>query len=220
MLFLLLFANVALAEDVRVVVMDTGLDITDSRFVPYLCRDGHRDFTGEGLRDFNGHGTHVAGTIVQYAGSRGYCLVIYKFFAWQHSVKFYLDALSTIVDTKPPFVNLSAGGARAELAERISIKMAKDTTFVVAAGNENEDITVVPYYPASYPFPNIIAVGSIKENGLKTDTSNYGSLVKAWEVGENVSSTCRDGSYCKMTGTSMAAAIHTGKLVRQYVETH
>ena len=51
-----------------VAVIDTGIDAQAfNRHV--LCKTGHKDFTGTGIQDRHGHGTHISGLIDQYAKS-------------------------------------------------------------------------------------------------------------------------------------------------------
>lgn len=217
-LLLLLSCN-ALAADLKVVVLDTGLNLTDPRFAPYLCKDGHKDFTGEGIEDYNGHGTHVVGNIIQNAGSVGYCLIILKYYGLNPNYNNYNEAFAEIVKISPKFVNYSGGGTEPNPMEKMIIEALNEIIFVVAAGNENQDISINKYYPASYGFSNIVVVGGLDNNGYKSTTSNYGSLVKAWEIGDNVLSTCLNGN-CKKSGTSMSTATHCGKLIKSYVKTH
>jgi hypothetical protein len=66
---LILYSMIAIAgpsHKIVVAVVDTGLDpelMNDSS----ICPDGHKDFTGQGLQDINGHGTHISYLIDQYA---------------------------------------------------------------------------------------------------------------------------------------------------------
>jgi hypothetical protein len=55
------------AEPVRVAVIDTGLNLKDSRFT-HLCKDGHYDLSDTSIEDTEGHGTHIASLIQKYAG--------------------------------------------------------------------------------------------------------------------------------------------------------
>jgi len=204
------------AHMIRVGVVDTGLDIHDERFTSVLCPSGHKDFTGEGIEDTIGHGTHVTGLIKQYAGdSKEYCLVIIKSFSKMAPAYVQLDqevaAFRYAATLRLDYINYSAGGPGYNEAEFYAIADHPYTTFIVAAGNDGKDLGEAGnrYYPASYNLPNIVAVGS--EGSL---TSNYGGPVSAFEHGDNVLSTLPKDQYGYMSGTSMAAAIHTGKLVK------
>lgn len=224
--------------DLRVAVIDTGLDITDPRFKSHLCSTGHKDFTGEGIQDTNGHGSHVVGSIIRNAGDKGYCLLIYKFYS-DHAKpdanrgSYELALLEAAANAK--VVNYSGGGPKASMIERLTIEHQPNVIFVAAAGNDSDNTSEKAYYPASYPFPNVVSVGSLHSfstegcdedsvvrvnpylTGCRADSSNYGPMVKAWEIGEGVVSTCLEGKTCTMSGTSMATAIHTGRLVKELV---
>lgn len=198
----------------KVAVIDTGLDLTDPRFKDVLCPSGHKDFTGRGIKDTMGHGTHVAGLIKSYAGNAQYCLIIYKFYAKDSfSFERELEAIKTAIDEGVQIVNISGGGKSFSQEEYDLIKDHSEVTFVVAAGNNGEDLNKEVYYPASYRLPNIVAVGNLAEEQKKNPTSNYGDFV-TWEAGTNIISTLPKGQFGSMTGTSMAAPIRTGKLLR------
>lgn len=222
MWLLVLFGIIsAQADSIRVGVIDTGLDLSDPRFVTHLCPSGHKDFTGEGIKDINGHGTHIAGLIVKYAKNSNYCLTIYKYYKDldEYQVKNgndirYINALLESIYNEDVLVNFSGVAESFNPAEYLLMKKNKQTTFVVAAGNnsKNLDLPANNYYPAKYNLNNIITVGSAKD-GQRSYFSNYGSFIKAWENGEKVSSCDIKSGFITMQGTSQATAIHTGKLI-------
>lgn len=197
----------------RIFVIDSGVNMTDASIKSHLCRSGHLNLTDTpNLRDEVGHGTVVAKKIIEYAGkSHDYCLVIVKTYtSFNTSYEAYqneVEAVRYAAEAHPAFVNISAGGPGDELGEKASIKSAPNTIFVVAAGNEDHDIDQWPYYPASYGLENIVPVGSVENDSSRAYYSNYGESVAAWESGTDSGS--------GMRGTSVSAAIHTGKLVRQ-----
>lgn len=215
-----LILSSAYAEPMRVAVIDTGLDLTDLRFSDVLCPSGHKDFTGTGLNDNHGHGTHVTGLIAKNAESLGYCLVVLKFFDPKMSPKDgsypLLQALRyAAYDLRVKIVNLSGGDQGFSESEYLTILEAPKTTFIVAAGNDNRDVAQDRYSPAMYHLPNMVVVGSLKTDRTKAPTSNFGPLVDAWEVGEAVSSTLPGGLRLgEMSGTSQATAVHTGKVIK------
>jgi len=79
----------------KIAVIDTGISL-DRIQDASLCKTGHKDFTGYGLNDNHGHGTHIYGLIDQYAKniklktnsdvallsktSVSYCQIIIKFY--------------------------------------------------------------------------------------------------------------------------------------------
>jgi subtilisin family serine protease len=208
-----------LNKPLRVAVIDTGLNLTDPRFKNHLCKSGHKDFTGTGLNDTNGHGTFVTGLIEQYAKKSDYCLLIYKYYGDNSSPSVDLDnellALQAAIDNKADIVNFSGGGEGFNEQESLLIKYNPDTTFVVAAGNNglNLDLPNNEYYPASYFYVNEIVVESTDSQGQLSTFSNYSIKIDDKELGENVLSYLPNGKTGYESGTSFSCAIVTGKLV-------
>lgn len=96
---------------IRVGVIDTGLDLEDPRFIGHLCYSGHSDFTGDGIQDDMGHGTHIVGLITKYARNSNYCLVILKYYGKNLSnVPAYQAALREAIHQHLDVVNLSLNG--------------------------------------------------------------------------------------------------------------
>ena len=205
------------AKELVVAIVDTGIDLGNKELTKKMCKTGHMDYTGEGLQDQHGHGSHIAGLIINYAEDSKYCLVIIKFASRQrkeyHSN--FVKAMSYISVIKPDIVNISAGGTSSSLKEFIDIQSNQNIIYVAAAGNDSRDITLQGsgFYPASYGLKNIIVVGAKDANGYRHTTSNYGNMVDKWELGVDVESWGLKGNRVRMTGTSQATAIHTGKLV-------
>ena len=217
-LMLPLLLGASPCKQIRVAVIDSGLDLKDSRFTNYLCKSGHKDFTGEGFKDFFVHGTHVAGLILQNAGDANYCLLIYKYYSIHASGKQNLSreisSIKYAIKNEATVVNFSGGGSEFSEEEYDLIRNNPQVTFVVAAGNEHQDLDVPgnEYYPASYGLTNIVLVGNLDKDNRKSPSSNWGSHV-VWEIGSNVFSTLPNGREGYMSGTSMATAVRTGKLV-------
>lgn len=209
------FLLTVLAADkpLRVVVLDTGLNLSDSRFAGHLCNGGHRDFSGVGLIDTVGHGTHVAGLIQQYAKDANYCLIIVKY--WNSSKdelsneNSFIAGLRYALSLHPDFLNLSVAGSDFKQVEKDLIEAHPETQVLGAAGNQG--ISRVSY-PCGYSLPNTTCVGSVDDKGNIAAHSNRGYWVQAWERGD-VMSTLPYGHFGMMLGTSQATAIHTGKMV-------
>lgn len=206
-------------KPIRVAIIDTGLDLKDPRFKDVLCADGHKDFTGEGITDVNGHGTHVAGLIKEHASNSNYCMVIYKYYPTKSlgtsRVSNELKAFKESIISNIDLVNFSSGGGGFNDEESQIIKNNSKITFVVAAGNEGQDLDIVHFYPASYHLKNIVIVGNVKEDNTREEHSNWSNFEMVWEMGTNVLSTLPNGKNGYDTGTSMSAAIRTGKIIRK-----
>lgn len=205
----------------KIAVIDTGFDFSGKWSIqPKICATGHKDFTGYGIQDVHGHGTHIAGLIAKYAGDADYCLVIIKFFhnslVKTDTVKASIDAINHAIDQNVDVLNLSMGGASFIAEEYNAVKRALDAhiLIVAAAGNEGSDLSKQTYYPALYD-DRIIVVGAVDSKAERVPSSNYGSGVDVVEQGQAILSTVPHNSYSRMTGTSQATAIHTGKTVKQ-----
>src|SRR5262249_16921575 len=83
---------------------------------------------------------------------------------------------------------------------------------VCAAGNSNNNNDQSPFFPASYPLDNIIAVAATDANDLYADFSNYGptSVDLAAPGTVPILTTAPLNRYDGMSGTSAAAPQVTG----------
>jgi serine protease len=107
-------------------------------------------------------------------------------------------------------VSLSLGGGGpcgATTQAAIDGGVARGTTFVIAAGNENSDVSTSS--PANCN--NVIAVGSTTSTGARSSFSNYGTGIDIAAPGSSILSTLNAGtttpgaeSYATYSGTSMA----------------
>ena len=231
-------------KKVKVAVIDTGVDPKLLKGNSY-CKSGHRDFTGQGLDDHHGHGTHISGIIDQYAKNYifdgksyskidsieiEYCQIIIKY--WDSSTDVNTDplmatikALRYAIDQEVDIINYSGGGNEESKEEKELIKEALDKGIkvVAAAGNGARDKngSFKGYDISKKPYypaahdPRIYVVGNITKTNTIVESSNTGNNVKYWEVGDRVLSRLPGSSYGYMTGTSQATAVKTGKLVRE-----
>lgn len=179
--------NSKIQKQIRVAVIDTGLDPA-LMSKNWICKDGHKDFTGTSIRDVHGHGTHIAGLIEQYAKGvvvsnyasvslldktqANFCLVIIKYFDPRvkiDNLKATIESFKWAISQKVDIINYSGGGTDFSAEENTIVLQALDNGIrvVTAAGNENSDIDKHPYYPAMYD-NRIIKVGNLKNNIVNT----------------------------------------------------
>lgn len=209
-----------------VAVIDTGFKFSSNTKGVKLCQYGHKDFSSQNVfetghtkipvpKDLHGHGTNIAGLIHKFAGNANYCMVIIKF--WNPEADDITNAnnsakaIKYAVSLNVNYINYSGGGPGINAIEKAAIKIHLDRggKFIAAAGNEKSDINLKPYYPAMYD-SRVISVGSTDEMGHRLPSSNFGSSVRRWEVGLD-----QEGFGIKLTGTSQAAAITTGKIINK-----
>ena len=189
---------------VKVAVVDTGI-ATDHLDLAANVVAGHDFVQGDGdPRDFNGHGTHVAGTIGA-RGNNGRGVVGVDWQVGLMPVR-VLDGsgIGTSANVAAGFsyacshgasiVNASLGGTGYSSAMRDAIAACPNTLFVVAAGNDGVSDDAMPHYPCNYGAPpdnleNVICVAATDQSDALAYFSNYGSSVDLAAPGVGVTST-------------------------------
>ena len=207
-----------------------GLDDDENGFIDDVHGWNFVDNNSD-VMDSHGHGTHIAGIIGAEGGNQlgisgvspKVSLMILKYYDQKDPKNNLINSIKAIeyaTEMKARIINYSGGGLEPSVLEKKVLQKTEqeEILFVAAAGNEQSNSDVKPYYPADYEFNNIISVTAInqghKENGsgghiLKT--SNYGvSSVDIAAPGHNIYSTLPKGQYGYMTGTSQATAFVTG----------
>ncbi|SDW67787.1 Subtilase family protein [Marininema mesophilum] len=196
-------------RDVNVAVIDTGIasdhpavrenykggiNILSPMFTPY---------------DYNGHGTHVAGTIAGRAEdllgvAPRVNLFAVKAFNRKGSANLsdLLSAINWCIENKMQVVNMSFGMARVSdtLEQAIRTAYQKGLVMVAAAGNQGTSGDID--YPAR--FSETIGVTATDRTGDIASFSNTGPGVDIAAPGDKVSSCWLNGGTRVMSGTSMA----------------
>ncbi|RPE75526.1 S8 family peptidase [Vulcaniibacterium tengchongense] len=186
-------------------------------------------YAGSPVTNSSWHGTHVAGTVAAVtnnakgvAGTAFNAKVVPVRVLGRcgGSVSDIADAIvwasgGTVsgVPANPnpaEVINLSLGGGGAcgsTFQNAINSAVGRGTTVVVAAGNENSNVSNSS--PANCN--NVIAVASITSSGARSSFSNYGSLIDIAAPGSSILSTLNNGAttpgseaYASYNGTSMA----------------
>jgi subtilisin family serine protease len=199
---------------VRIVVIDTGYDIEHNQLK--LCNKGI-DLTHTSMMDTVGHGNNIAHIIANALINDNYCILPIKVFDGEETspLSVILSALTIAYRFKPDIINMSYGGFGFNTMEWLYIEALLDNNvkIVAAAGNDNVDLDKdCNYYPACYD-NRIITVGNLKDSKTITKSSNYGNYVKKWNIGYKIYA-----GGIVLTGTSQAAAIETGKQVKEMLK--
>lgn len=209
-IMIILLSLISHSKQIRVAVIDTGLDISLSK--AKLCKTGHYDVSRHrkglfGDAHVGKHGTNVANAIASIAKDADYCLLIYN--VYKKSRISYRD-VSTAVDMAQKngaiALNLSFGGRYFSRREYNSLKRASDNGMImfVAAGNSNSNLDIkCNYFPACYKLKSMAIVGAL-DGDEKLFSSNYGSVISIWE----------NSTFGDMKGTSQATGIATGKFIK------
>ena len=185
-------------EGVTVAIIDTGVnpfgrDGFGSFGENRLLRGYNAIVGAPGGIDFEGHGTHVAGTVGQatdndvgVAGiAYGADIVSVKVLTFLGSGvdSWIIRGIRWATDQGADVINLSLGyySYSRALEDAVNYAYENGVTVVAAAGNSGDGEVM---YPAA--FENCIAVGAVDYDKVLTDYSNYGDTLDLVAPGEIV----------------------------------
>lgn len=219
--------NKTKGKGVTVAVLDTGCDSTHPDLQERII--GGRNFTDDDgsnpdiFLDYNGHGTHVAGTIAAQQNDNGVVgvapeasLLIVKVLNKKGSGQYewIINGIDYAIEQKVDIISMSLGGPNdmPELHEAIKKAISNNILVVCAAGNEGDgdDSTDEFAYPGCYN--EVISVGAINLERRSSDFSNSHNEIDLVAPGEKILSTYLKGKYATLSGTSMAAPHASGAL--------
>lgn len=198
--------------EIKVAVVDTG--VSNHSFLGNRRTDDGYDFydNDSDPSDPKGHGTHVAGTIVDCTPGLDVKIMPVRVLGLNGGYGSTVGmGIRYAADHGAKVINLSLGGEHSNYKDdNIKYAVSKGVTVVVSAGNEYGSIDSLYYCPAH--ISETICVGAIDSNERKADFSNIGSSLDVVAPGVGIVSCVPGGSYESKSGTSMAAP-HISALV-------
>jgi len=219
--------NKTKGKGVTVAVLDTGCDSIHPDLQERII--GGRNFTDDDesnpniFLDYNGHGTHVAGTIAAQQNDNGVVgvapeasLLIVKVLNKKGSGQYewIINGINYAIEQKADIISMSLGGPNdmPELHEAIKMAISNNILVVCAAGNEGDgdDSTDEFAFPGCYN--EVICVGAINLERSSSDFTNSHNEIDLVAPGEKILSTYLKGKYATLSGTSMAAPHASGAL--------
>lgn len=196
-------------QDVTIAVLDSGVD-TDHEFLVdrLLPNDVNLSSTGEpnSCEDDYGHGTHVAGIIVDNTPDsvkiKPYKVLNYD---GKGTTSLIAIAVDMAVEDGADIINLSltAEGVHQTLEDSINEAVEQNINVIVAAGNNSADLSKKIYSPACVE--SAVTVSAVNKNQKLSTYSNYNGTIDIAAPGDSIKSCYLDNTYSLMSGTSMAA---------------
>lgn len=204
-------------EGAKVAILDTGVDTDHPDLANAIIET--KDFTGDGIEDENGHGTHCAGVVGARLNGVGFVgvapksdLMIGKVLAnnGRGAYSWISEGIYWATESGANVISMSLGGASsdAELYKAIQFALFHGVFVVCAAGNEGSLFTNSVGYPGRYG--GVITVASHDYNGNPSGFSSKGGEVDVMAPGSDIWSTYKNGGYAELSGTSMATPFVAG----------
>lgn len=204
-------------EGVNVAVLDTGID-TDHPDLQNAIIDSV-DFSGDGIEDANGHGTHCAGIIAARQNNAGFVgvapkcsLLIAKVLANNGSgaYQWISSGIDWAIDSGAHIISMSLGGSMSAdiLFKAIHLALNKGVFVICAAGNEGSLFQNSIGYPGRYG--GVITVAAHDQDGNRSGFSSRGGELDVMAPGSDIWSTYMNGGYAELSGTSMATPFVSG----------
>jgi len=188
-----------------VAVLDTGIDQDHIDLKDAIV--GSKDFTGDGIEDRNGHGTHCAGVIAARAKRCGVLSALHlNQNSWLQKVmgndgngsfEWITRGINWAVEKGAHIISMSISGPTTSnlLYTAVHRALEKGVFLICAAGNEGSLYQNSIGYPGRYG--SVISVASHDENGNPSGFSSQGGEIDIMAPGSRIWSTYKDGGYAE-----------------------
>lgn len=182
-------------------------------------------FNNNRPEDRNGHGTHISQIVLGNSNPRLATSLKCQPKIRIVPINYHTESWANLERSNSAFryalnypgmqiINYSSGGAT-ESSEELALFRRLETAgivVVVAAGNDGQDLTKVPYFPASYGFDNIVPVANCSKFGYLLPSSNYSGPTKFCSLGLSVEAQVKLKKFVSLSGTSQSAPFVTRAL--------
>jgi hypothetical protein len=206
-------------QEIIVAVLDSGLDTAHPFLNGRILSGGWCYITdSDDLHDRTGHGTHVAGTIVDGTPNLNNVRVLPIRVLGNDNRGTSLSIRSGIqhaIDHNADIINMSLGGEAPPTTFQAIIATAVNThgiTVIAAAGNDNWDAERTS--PGNTA--NVLTVAAVDMNNVRGWFSNFGSPVDIAASGVSIYGLAPNGGFTFQNGTSMAAP-HVSAAAAMYI---
>jgi hypothetical protein len=208
----------------KIAVIDTGIDLTHPMFSGRLAPSTEwKDFVDgdsnpqEVTGSFYGHGTAVAGIVLQIAPKATILPIRVLNSEGIADVAKVANAIDWAIQKGAKVINLSLGTDVDVSALKSMVEYATSLGVYVVASAGNEGNLTTLTYPAQYATSisnasRLISVGSTADTSLLSTFSNRGSALEIAASGEKIYTAYPGSLIGHATGTSFAAPIISGTL--------
>jgi thermitase len=212
-------------DGVKIAVIDSGIDLTHPAFQGALVAKSDmwdwvdadstpQDVKGTGTNHGYGHGTAVAGIILQVAPKAKLMPLRVLDASGEGDTANVIAAIDYAVTHGAKVINLSLGTDYDKSLDATIKSTTKAGVFVVASSGNTGDGNIT--YPASDALIKgswgemSLGVGSTNLSDKKSSFSTYGDSLEMTAIGEKVASPAPGGLMGVWNGTSMAAPMVSG----------
>jgi len=205
-------------EGVTVAVLDTGCNLSHKDLQAAILDAQDFTFSRFGPEDMQGHGSHVSGTIgarqndVGVIGVAPECKILVGKVLGDDgsgSTQSVVQGILWAIEKKADIISMSLGSPvpAGPIMQALQQAVSAGLYVVCAAGNDGPRVDSVNY-PAKWAFT--VSVGAVMSDGTVAPFSSRGPEVDICAPGQDILSTYKNGTYAKLSGTSMATPFVSG----------
>ncbi len=206
-------------KNITIAILDTGISSTHPEF-NFKNITRINVLNGDNIaEDTDGHGSHVAGIVaaqgkkvIGAAPEANLLMLKIAENANSWAIENVIQGIQYAIDGKADIISISGEfselDTQIELLRKIIIEAtALDIITIASAGNNFNEFPV-ERFPAA--FDECISVGSIQQDGTRSDSSSHSEKLDVVSPGEEIYSAWKGDNYHVESGTSMASALVAG----------